>query len=96
MDVYAPAHDLRSASLRSASSYRELYGAGSGTSFSAAIVSGVVAQYLEKRPWYDPASIWNSLNSRSVVLSNVGDPDFIGSFPFVQLPDCGPPAGGAQ
>ena len=90
VDIYAPAHNLNSASLKSPSSYRELYSMRSGTSFSAAIVSGITAQYLEQSPSLTPAQLWSAMNGRSVVLSNTGDyaPHNVGPIPFVKLPAC--------
>lgn len=87
-DIYAPAHDITSASLRDANAYRELYEGRSGTSFSSAIVSGVVAQYLEKSPSFTPEDVWNSIKNRAITLTNDEDPHGIGSINFVQLPLC--------
>lgn len=90
VDIYAPAHNLNSASLKSPSSFREYYPLRSGTSFSAAIVSGLVAQYLEQNPSFTPEEVWNAIDGRSVTLSNAGDyaPHNVGSIPFIQLPAC--------
>lgn len=87
-DVYAPAHDITSATIRDADAYREQYIYRSGTSFSAAIVSGVAAQYLEKKPLLTPEQLWNTISFRATTLTNAGDPDSIGSIPFIQLPFC--------
>lgn len=88
VDIYAPAHDLNSASIKSATSYREQYITRSGTSFSSAIVTGVAARLLQRNPWLDPVGVWNELRSSSVMLENSGDPHAVGSIPFIQaIPD---------
>lgn len=88
-DIYAPAHNITSASLKNASAYREQYIFRSGTSFSSAITTGIVAHYLEKAPTLTPSQVWNRLLGRSTTLANSGDPHTTGSIKFVQLPICG-------
>lgn len=86
VDIYAPAHDLKAASLKSPTSYRELYQARSGTSFSSAIVTGVIARMLQRDPSLTPPQVWVQLQAQSVAITNPGDPHNVGPILFVQAP----------
>jgi subtilisin family serine protease len=69
VDVWAPAHDLESAHIKCASCRRMAPTQRSGTSFSAAIVSGVVARMLQASPSLTPVQIWNRLQTDATLVS---------------------------
>lgn len=90
VDIYAPAHDINSASLFSPTAIRTLYPARSGTSFAAPIVSGIVAQMLQWNSSLGADGVWSQLYSWGVTLPNSTDPDGIGAIRFARGRACSP------
>jgi subtilisin family serine protease len=74
VDIWAPAHNLQSAHIQCASCRRTLATAKSGTSFSAAIVSGIVARMLQASPSLTPTQVWSRLQTDATVVSPSIDP----------------------
>jgi len=74
VDIWAPAHNLESAHIQCASCRRALATARSGTSFSAAIVSGIVARLLQANPSLTPTQVWSRLQTDATVVSPAIDP----------------------
>jgi len=74
VDIWAPAHSLQSAHIKCASCRRTLATSKSGTSFSAAIVSGVVARILQANPSLTPAQVWTRLQTDATLVSPPIDP----------------------
>lgn len=74
VDIWAPAHNLQSAHIKCSSCRRTRPTAKSGTSFSAAVVSGVVARLLQANPSLKPADVWNRLQTDATIVSPVIDP----------------------
>jgi large repetitive protein len=74
VDIWAPAHNLQSAHIKCATCRRTSPTAKSGTSFSAAIVSGIVARLLQANPSLTPTQIWDRLQTDATVVSPPIDP----------------------
>jgi len=74
VDIWAPAHNLESAHIKCANCRRTLATARSGTSFSAAIVSGIVARMLQANPSLTPTQVWSRLQTDATVVSPAIDP----------------------
>lgn len=74
VDIWAPAHNLESAHIKCSSCRRTLATTRSGTSFSAAIVSGVVARMLQASPSLTPTQVWNRLQTDATIVSPPIDP----------------------
>lgn len=86
LDLFAPA-GVKSAGIWSCDAYGNAVrdpqaprlGPGTGTSFSAALVSGVVAQYLQAYPAATPAQVTNWLLSNATMNAlATADPDLAG------------------
>jgi subtilisin family serine protease len=77
--IYAPAHLIKTAYLTSNTAYRNQNEPleSSGTSFSAAIVSGVVARILEAYPTKDVREVWDFLKSEATDLGQDFDGDSV-------------------
>ena len=69
VDIWAPAHNLESAHIKCATCRRTLASTRSGTSFSAAIVSGLVARMLQANPTLKPTQVWDWLQTDATVVS---------------------------
>lgn len=65
VDIWAPAHKVESAHITSSTSVRILHVARSGTSFSAPLVSGVVARMLQASvpTIMSPTAVWTALQN---------------------------------
>lgn len=74
VDIWAPAHNLESAHIRCPTCRRTSVKSRSGTSFSAAVVSGVVARVLQAQPGLAPGEVWNRLQTDATIVSPVIDP----------------------
>ncbi len=74
VDIWAPAHNLESAHIKCASCRRTDVRKKSGTSFSAAVVSGIVARLLQASPTLTPAQVWDRLQTDATVVSPPIDP----------------------
>lgn len=68
VDIWAAGHNVKAAHLSSATAYRTSPTAKSGTSFSAAIVSGVVARILQANPTFTPLQVWNQLQTDATMI----------------------------
>lgn len=73
VDIYAPAHNIRSASIASATSERT-GPSRSGTSWAAPLVTGVVARMLEVGWWYAPDDVWAQLQASASHALQAIDP----------------------
>jgi subtilisin family serine protease len=74
VDIWAPAHNLESAHIKCADCRRTDPKQRSGTSFSAAIVSGIVARMLQANPSLTPTQVWSRLQTDATVVAPVIDP----------------------
>ncbi len=74
VDIWAPAHDLESAHIKCSSCRRTVATTRSGTSFSAAIVSGVVARMLQANPTLKPTEVWTALQTEATLVTPPIDP----------------------
>lgn len=74
VDIWAPAHNLESAHIKCSSCRRTLATMRSGTSFSAAIVSGAVARILQANPTLKPTDVWNRLQTDATIVTPPIDP----------------------
>ena len=74
VDIWAPGHNLESAHIKCSSCRRTDPKTRSGTSFSAAIVSGAVARLLQANPSLTPTQVWNRLQTDATVVSPPIDP----------------------
>jgi subtilisin family serine protease len=74
VDIYAPAHNIESAHISCSTCRRTLATTRSGTSFSAAIVSGLVARILQANPTFTPTQVWSQLQADATVVSPPIDP----------------------
>ncbi len=74
VDVWAPGHNLKSAHIKCPSCFRTHPTTKSGTSFSSAVVSGVVARMLQASPSLTPTQVWNSLQTDATLVSPPIDP----------------------
>jgi subtilisin family serine protease len=63
VDIYAPGHNIASAHIFCSTCRRTIPNTRSGTSFSAAVVSGVVARMLQANPGLTPVGVWNQLQA---------------------------------
>ncbi len=70
IDLYAPAVDILGAMASSGQSYECI---GTGTSFAAPLVVGVVAQYLQNNPTATPAAIQTLLISKATTSAVMGN-----------------------
>lgn len=79
--IYAPAHNIHSAPLASATAFREdpLWLGGStaeamtsGTSFAAPIVAGVAARVRQRYPTYNPRQIWDEIRGKATTGAFLG------------------------
>jgi subtilisin family serine protease len=70
IDLFAPAVDVLGAMAGSGQSYACI---GTGTSFAAPLVTGVVAQYLEGNPTASPSSIQTVLIERATTQAVQSD-----------------------
>lgn len=66
VDIYAPAHNVSSASLRGIAEYRNLHQSRSGTSFAAPIVAGMAARILQVEQNLTPDQVWERLRTQAV------------------------------
>ena len=64
VSVFAPAKEIAVASTLSATSYRARSG-NSGTSWSAPLVAGIVATYLQANPSLSPLAVYNMLRANA-------------------------------
>ncbi len=69
VDIWAPAHNLESAHIKCSSCRRTLATTRSGTSLSAAVVSGVVARMLQASPSLTPTQVWDRLQTDATIVS---------------------------
>ena len=74
VDIWAPAHNLKSAHIKCSSCVRTNPTTKSGTSFSAAVVSGIVARMLQASPSLTPTQVWNRLQTDATLVSPPIDP----------------------
>lgn len=74
VDIWAPAHNLESAHIKCATCRRTRVTSRSGTSFSAAIVSGVVARLLQASPSLKPTQVWDRLQTDATIVAPPIDP----------------------
>ena len=74
VDIWAPGHNLKSAHIKCSSCIRTHPTTKSGTSFSAAVVSGVVARMLQASPSLTPTQVWNRLQTDATLVSPPIDP----------------------
>jgi subtilisin family serine protease len=74
VDIWAPGHDLESAHIKCSSCRRTDVKRRSGTSFSAAIVSGIVARMLQANSSLTPTQVWNRLQTDATIVSPPIDP----------------------
>ncbi len=74
VDLWAPGHNLRSAHIKCSSCVRTHPTTKSGTSFSAAVVSGIVARMLQATPSLTPTQVWNRLQTDATFVSPPIDP----------------------
>lgn len=65
VSIFAPAWNIRVASMMGNDQYRDLGGASSGTSFSAPIVAGIIARLWDLHPTWTVTDIWNALAARA-------------------------------
>lgn len=74
--IYAPAHLIKTAYITTTSAYRDQAEPteSSGTSFSAAIVSGIAARILDAYPTLDVREVWDYIKDNATQL----DADFDG------------------
>lgn len=70
IDLFAPAVDILGAMASSGQSYECI---GTGTSFAAPLVTGVVAQYLESHPAATPADIQTTLIAKATTQAIQGN-----------------------
>lgn len=61
VDIWAPAHNIRSAHILAPNAYRTAHEWKSGTSFAAPLVAGVVARMLAKESTLTPVAVWERL-----------------------------------
>ena len=87
VDIWAPAHNLREAHIASASSYRTTVNLRSGTSFAAAVVSGVVARMLQANMSLTPQQVWNQLQTDATVITPISGN---GKLVYRNGPTCSP------
>lgn len=74
VDIYAPGHNIESAHIQCSSCRRTDPTTRSGTSFSTAVVSGIVARILQANPTFTPTQVWNQLQLDATVVSPTIDP----------------------
>lgn len=74
VDIYAPGHNIESAHILCSTCRRTLPDTRSGTSFSSAVVSGVVARILQANPSFTPTQVWNQLQVDATIVSPPIDP----------------------
>lgn len=82
VDIYAPAHNVTTASMESPSSYRTLHESRSGTSFAAPVVAGIVARILQAEPTLDPLTVWQRLRDTAG-----RSPSYFDSTPITSVPN---------
>ena len=77
VDIYAPADLIRVAYITSDSAYRNQTNAlqSSGTSWSAAIVSGIAARILDAYPTKNPREVWDYMRQSATSLTSNFDGD---------------------
>ncbi len=70
LDIFAPGFNIRTAAIDP--NFIDRYAPGrtdtAATSYSAALVSGAAARYLEQNPTATPAAVWNYLSNQSSSL----------------------------
>lgn len=74
VDIYAPGHNIESAHILCSTCRRTLATTRSGTSFAAAVVSGLAARILQANPSFTPAQVWNQLQLDSTIVFPAIDP----------------------
>jgi len=74
VDIWAPAHNLQSAHIKCSTCRRTVVYTKSGTSFAAAIVSGVVARMLQANPSLKPSEVWSRLQTDATIVTPTIDP----------------------
>jgi subtilisin family serine protease len=88
VDMFAPGVDILASAIPQKS--RNGYIFGSGTSFSAPLVTGVIALFLEKNPSMTPAQVWDALSAvsaKSILVSSTlrGSPNILLQAPSVKF-----------
>lgn len=73
--IYAPGHNLKLADIRSYDSYRTDPTTKSGTSFSAAVVSGIAARLLQTNPSLTAVDVLNYITATATHAPFDIDPD---------------------
>lgn len=74
VDIYAPGHNIASAHISCSTCLRTLVNGRSGTSFAAAIASGVAARILQANPTFTPTQVWNRMQLDATIVSPPIDP----------------------
>ena len=74
VDLWAPGHNLRTAHIKCPTCERTDPKTRSGTSFSAAIVSGLVARVLQANPSQTPTQVWSRLQTDATIVTPPIDP----------------------
>lgn len=74
VDIWAPSHAIESAHIRCASCRRTDPKMRSGTSFAAAIVSGMVARMLQTSPGLTPPQVWSQMQTDATIVTPPIDP----------------------
>lgn len=77
VSIYAPAKRIRSAHILGTTSYRSRQDEhmSSGTSFSAPIVAGIAARWLDQFPWLTAQETWNWIRATARTLPSDFDSD---------------------
>jgi len=83
VDIYAPAHNIKAAynasTQTSPAYYNYRFTDTSGTSFSAPVVTGIVARILQGNPSLTPLQVWTQVQATAVALSPNFDGDGVGT-----------------
>jgi subtilisin family serine protease len=74
VDLWSPGHNLQSAHIKCSTCVRTSPTTKSGTSFSAAMVSGIVARMLQANPSLTPTQVWDRLQTDATIVSPPIDP----------------------
>jgi subtilisin family serine protease len=74
VDIWAPAHNIKSAHILSDTAYRTLPQSKSGTSFASPLVAGVVALMRASNPSWSPDTLWQQLQASASEAPQAIDP----------------------